>query len=279
MECTLDNLIFYVRGVPQYAFERLVKVLHAGEYNGDAPKIYRSIGKGVSKYHHNLNIDEGAGSIYISWKHNMQREDVGAYDMRVEFNPSKTKRFHLWFWDQFREIFYNYIKNVKQFDLAFDIPEYIGNISVISLTGKDRSLFKNTVYFGSSGKHGRLKVYDKKKELESNQGVTVPEDNLTRIEYTVKYQEPISLSYLNALNDLGINEDYTVSNFNLQKSEGVLKASILALQNGQMEMKEFSRDYKKKIKKAFADMEKIDLDHAYRNAKENILNIIRLYAT
>lgn len=277
MECTLDNLIFYVSDVNLLAFDRLVSTLDRGEYTGDVVNVYRTIGKGASKYHHNISIGQGGGAIYISWKHNMQREGMNAYDMRVEFNPAKAQEVHKWFWERFEEIFYRYTKRVKQFDIAFDIPEFVSNISVVSLTGRDRSLFKNTVYYGSSGKHGRLKMYDKKKELQQVQGVTVLQDNLTRLEYTVKFNDPLHIQQLNSLVDLGINDEYTVSNFNLEKNEGIIKASILALQSGQMELKEFSRDYKKKIKKAFADMEKIDLDHAFRNAKQNILDNMRLY--
>lgn len=277
MECNLDNLIFYVGNVPLKAFDRLTETLDIGEINGKVPVVIRTIGKGVSKYHHNLAIGQGGGAVYISWKHNMQREGLESYDMRVEFNPSKAGDFYSWFWKEFKDIFQQYVKRVRQFDLAFDVPDMIYNVSVISLTGKDRSLFKNTVYFGSPGKHGRLKVYDKKKELEQVQGVTILEDDLTRIEYTMKYDEPVHLRYLESLSNLGINEDYTISTFNLGKNEGILKASLLALQSGQMELKEFSRDYKRKIKEAFANMDKLDLDHAYMNASKNILNTIRLY--
>lgn len=277
MNCTLDNLVFYVTDVDLQRFNRFVATLDQGEIQGNVVNVYRTIGKGASRYHHNISIGQGGGAIYISWKHNMKKEGLAAYDMRVEFNPSKSSSLHSWFWGQFKEIFFYCTKYVKQFDLAFDLPQYISNISVVSLTGKDRSLFKNTVYYGSSGKHARLKMYDKKKELKQVQDIDIPEENLTRIEYTVKYDDPIHLNFLKEIPDLSINEQYNVSNFNLQKNEGVIKASMLALQNGQMELKEFSRDYKKKIKKAFADMEKIDLDHEYRNAKKKILDEITLY--
>lgn len=277
MDCNLDNLVFYVGNVPQKSFERLTAILHIGEIEGKVPVVSRTIGKGASRYHHNIAVGQGGGAIYISWKHNMQREQQESYDMRVEFNPSKAGDFYSWFWEQFKTIFQQYVKRIRQFDLAFDVPEYIGNVSVTSLTGRDRSLFKNTVYYGSPGKHGRLKVYDKKKELEEIQGVTVDHDHLTRIEYTMKYDDPVHLRYLESIPDLGIGEDYTISNFNLGENDGVIKASILAIQNGQMEMKEFSRSYKVKIKKAFADMGQLDLDHIYRNAKQNIIDDIRLY--
>lgn len=277
MNCTLDNLVFYITDVELSRFNRLVTTLDHGELQGNVVSVYRTIGKGASMYHHNISIGQGGGAIYISWKHNMKPEGLAFYDMRIEFNPSKSTELHSWFWEQFKEIFFHCNKRIKQFDLAFDLPEYISNISVVSLTGKDRSLFKNTVYYGSSGKHARLKMYDKKKELKQVQHIDISEENLTRIEYTVKYDEPVHINFLKSLPDLCINQQYNISNFNLEKNEGIIKASMLALQNGQMELKEFSRDYKKKIKKAFADMEKIDLDHEYRNAKNNLLEKITLY--
>ena len=162
-------------------------------------------------------------------------------------------------------------------DIAFDVPVHVNNISAVSLTGKDRSMFKNTKYFGSSGKTGRLKIYDKKTELDEVQGIKVENEVLTRIEYTAKYDDPIRVGYLESLDNLGMNRDYTISNFNLGNNQGIIKASVLAIQNGEMEMREFSQSYKVKIKKAFADMEKLDLDHEYRNAKNEILETIRLY--
>ena len=277
MTCTLDNLVYYVDNVSQTAWERLTLELHLGEHQSLLPNVYRKIGTGASEYHHNLHIGQGGGAIMVSWKHNSERELSVNYRMRVEFNPAKQTKMNDWFWIQFRTITHQYNKYIKQMDIAFDIPTHVNNISAISLTGRDRSLFKNTRYFGSSGKSGRLKIYDKKTELENVQGISITDEVLTRIEYTKKYDEPIALTLLESQEDLGINEEYTISNFNLGDNEGIIKASILAIQNCEMEMKEFSKSYKVKIKKAFADMEKFDLDHEFRNAKQKIQDVIRLY--
>jgi len=263
--------------VSQNAWERLNHELHVGELSGHLPVVYRKFGTGASEYHYNVHIGRGSGAIMISWKHNSEREQMVSYRMRVEFNPAKQTKLNDWFWTMFRNIVEQYTKRIKQMDIAFDIPTNINNISAVSLTGRDRSLFKNTRYFGSSGKSGRLKIYDKKTELEDVQGISIADENLTRIEYTMKYDDPVQLRYLESIPDLGINEEYIISNFNLGVNQGIIKASILAIQNGEMEMKEFSQSYKVKIKKAFADMEKFDLDHVYRNAKNEILDKIRLY--
>jgi len=277
LECTLDNLVYYAENVTITAWENLTEELHLGEHQALLPTVYRVIGTGASEYHHNLHIGRGAGAIMISWKHNSARELQPSYRMRIEFNPSKQTKMTKWFWETFIQRIIQYPKYIKQMDLAFDIPTHVNNISAISLTGRDRSLFKNTRYFGSSGKSGRLKIYDKKTELEDVQGVLVEDENLTRIEYTMKFDEPVHLGYLESIPDLGINEEYIFSNFNLGDNEGVIKSAILAIQNNDMELKEFSRSYKVKIKKAFADMEKFDLDHEFRNAKQSILNNIKLY--
>ena len=277
MTCTLDNLIYYIDNVSFTAWERLTRELHVGEHQSLLPNVYRKIGTGASEYHHNLHIGQGGGAIMVSWKHNSERELLVNYRMRVEFNPAKQTKMNDWFWIQFRTITHQYNKYIKQMDIAFDIPTHVNNISAISLTGRDRSLFKNTRYFGSSGKTGRLKIYDKKTELENVQGISIIDEVLTRIEYTKKFDDPIHVAYLESMDDLRMNDEYTISNYNLGSNEGSVKAKVLAIQLNLMEMKEFSRSDKVKIKRAFADMEKIDLDHEYRNAKNEILDTIRLY--
>lgn len=286
MKCTLDNLIFYVENVNTIAWERLTATLSDGELitkvvdgklQGVIPLVRRTIGTGASQYHHNLHVGQGGGSVMVSWKHNSQSESQGSYRMRVEFNPSKRTMQHDWFWEQFKRIFHHNAKLINGFDLAFDVQEMISNISVVSLTGRDRSLFKNTVYYGSPGNTGRLKVYDKKKELKQKQGIEISEENLTRIEYSMKFDEPLNLNWFERVSDLGINKEYCISRFNLDKTGGVLKASVLAIQNGLMELKEFTRDYKVKIKKALKDMEQLDVDHAYMNAHEEIIKTMRDY--
>jgi len=276
----LDNLVYYADDVSQTAWERLTRELHLAEQQSLVLPVHRTIGKGASEYHHNLHIGRGSGAIMISWKHNSERELPEKQQrcrMRIEFNPAKQTKMNDWFWIQFRKIIYHNDKHIKQMDIAFDIPTHVNNVSAISLTGRDRSLFKNTKYFGSSGKTGRLKIYDKKTELEEVQGISITDEVLTRIEYTKKFDDPINVAYLESMEDFRLNDEYTISNFNLGGNEGIIKASILAIQNGDMEMKEFSQSYKVKIKKAFADMEKLDLDHGYRNAKTDILKTIRQY--
>ena len=277
LKCTLDNLVFYVENVSLTASERLKHELHLGELKGLSPVVRSALGNGASEYRQNLHIGQGGGAVMVSYKHNSKRVNLKEYRMRVEFNPAKQNKSFDWFWITLKEITQQYVKRIKHMDIAFDVPVHVSNISSVSLTGRDRSLFKNTVYFGASGLTGRLKIYDKKKEMEQKQGIEIEEEELTRIEYSKKYEDPITLGHLESVSDLGINNEYTITNFNLGNNKGVIKASILAIQNGEMEMKEFSRSYIVKIKKAFADMDKLDLDHAYRNAKKMILDDIRLY--
>lgn len=273
----MDNLIIVIEGVSPVDIEGLAKILEVGQRFNVVPNYRREIGKGVSSFHHIFYIGQGGGAIHIGWKHNTKRENLGVYDMRIEFNPSKQDDSFRFFWEEFGKYFRSHRKLVREFDLAFDIPENINNIAAVSLTGRDRSLFKNTVYYGSSGLHGRLKIYDKKKELKAVQKIEIEEEYLTRIEYTVKLTDPLHYNFLSRVDSFGINKDYTISNFNLGSSEGSVKASVLAVQNGMMELKEFTRTYKKKIKEALENMEKIDLDHAYRSAREDILKVIYSY--
>ncbi|MDI2589815.1 hypothetical protein OR571_22580, partial [Psychrobacillus sp. NEAU-3TGS] len=190
-------------------------------------------------------------------------------------NPQKNKTFYEGFWDVFRQHFAKYTKRIKSFDLAFDVPVDMKSLFAISLTGRQKAYYKGTQYFGSSGNTGRLKIYDKKKELEQKQGVTILEDR-TRIEYTVRLEEPIVFQWL-CKADLTINEDYEVVYLNQEKLTGEIKSAVLAIHHDYMKMNEFTRTTKTKIKKALASMEKLDLDHAYRNAREKIMKSINSY--
>lgn len=277
VECTLDNLIFRVEAVTPREFSELVQALEVGETYNASPVYKTSIGKGFSSYHQNANVGQGGGAIHIGWKHNSQRENEASYAMRVEFNPSKQNDYKFdWFWEQFHKLFRKHTKLIQEFDLAFDVETPIQNIAVVSLTGRDRSLFKNTVYYGASGLHGRLKVYDKKKEMQQKQKIEIEQEHLTRIEYTFKLGEPIHYNFLRKMST-SIKDDYTISNFNFDEDDAPLKASLLAIQGGQMELKEFGRRYKVKIKEALANMGQIDLDHGFANAKEDIYNKIYYY--
>lgn len=277
MKFTLDNVVIYVHDIPITAFDVFVERLHVMELKGTIPEVYRSIGKGHSEYHHKLNIGRGGGSISIGYKHNMEKENAQIFKMRIEFNPAKYKKeLQQNFWAMFRKTFQRFRKTIKQLDLAFDVEKSIKDLVVVSNTGRNRSYFKDTLYFGSPGKNGRLKVYDKKNELEENQEIQIIQEDLTRIEYTLKFDTPLLIDYLIDYN-VDIEKEYTVSLLDLDGIKPTLKACILAVKNNLMPLNEFSRDMKNNIKKALENMITLEINHTYQCNKKMIIETIKSF--
>ena len=274
--CSFDNLVVYVEMVHIEHWQEFFDKLQKAEMDGKIPNMRFSIGKGRSEYHYKLNINQGAGAISIGYKHNSSREYEGFYTLRIEFNPNKQSKLYEGFWDVFRKYFEHYQKRVKQVDIAWDVPIDIKKVIAISLTGRQKSYFHSTTYYGSSGNHGRLKIYDKKTELEEMQDIKI-EGDLTRIEYTLKFEEPTTFQILSKCQLTMSKHEYEIALINVDDLKGELKAAILAIYHGYMDFGEFTRTTKTKIKSALKDMEKLDLDHAYVSTLQQNVKKIKSY--
>lgn len=284
MKTNIDNLILNVLDVTPYQFENFGRQLEIAETYGKIPRVKSEIGTGVSKYHHNIRIGEGSGAIHIGYKHNSSPENQSTYKLRFEVNPSKTTSEQMkvareWAIQIFLNCFSMNIKKIKGVDIAYDIPVAMDKLFIASKTGRKRQILKDTIYFGERGQHGNLKMYDKKKELRKKQGIEVSEEHLTRIEFSVRLEEPLTFQLFSKLDHFGVNNLYQVSELNIENSTGVVKAGLISVSLGHMQMNEFSRSYQVKIKKALADMGLLDLDHEYTNAQKEITDIIRQYLT
>lgn len=97
--------------------------------------------------------------------------------MRLRFNPNKHKGDALY--RGFRSLVSESSLDgqLVKYDIAFDFATALS--SVIVHSRKERGLYKGTLYYGQRNMHGRLKVYDKGKEL----GLQTP---LTRVEWTFR---------------------------------------------------------------------------------------------
>lgn len=278
IDCKIDNLVIYVEDIRMHAFEMFKKRLEVAEYKGQIPRLRFHIGTAYSDYHYRLHVGEGGGAIAIGFKHNSCSSQDEFFRMRVEFNPQKNGEAFRGFWVVFNTFFYEFTRKIKQFDIAFDVPVPIDRVHCVSLTGRQKGYFKGTKYFGSPGNHGRMKIYDKKKELEEKQKIEIDEE-ITRIEYTARFEEPMTVQWLSKVDNFGINEQYQISIFNEEKLTGELKACVLALHHELVEFKEFTRTTKKKIKNALSSMGQLDLDHAYKSAlKKNVQTITSYFS-
>lgn len=275
--CTLDNLVIYVEKVTEEQFEHFSRKLSKMETFSEVPEIYFSTGTGFSEYHDNLNIGQGSGALRIGYKHNSSKKSIH-YTMRIEFNPSKQiEKHYKAFWSLFKTNFKEHRKLIKQLDIAFDLNATPTQIISASLTGRQRSMIKDTVYFGSRGNNGRLKIYNKKKEIEEHQKIKMPEDvELTRIEYTWKFDKGIIAQMLSK-QELKFSEQYKISLLDIENLTGEVKSMILAYHNGWVRWNEFTRTSKNKIKRALDNMELLDIDHVFKNAQEKIVKEITSY--
>lgn len=274
---SLDKLVIYVENVePDTYFKFQVAISRLEGFNL-IPQVYETIGMGLSEYHYNLNIGQGTGAVRIGYKHNSCKENQ-TYTMRIEFNPnSQNEEHYKYFWDLFKKHFKNYKKLIKQLDLAFDLACEPIEIISTSLTGRQRTILKDTTYFGSRGNNGRLKIYNKKKEIEDRLKIKLEEDlKLTRIEYTWRFDKAVTVQILSS-EELKFNEQYKIAFLNLEKQSGEMKAILIAFHEGRVQWNEFTRTTKNKIKKAIENMQPLDIDTCFLNAKKNIIEKILSY--
>ena len=277
VKTALDNLVLYVEKVSPDTFKMFCSKLSKLEAFSEVPTIVESIGKGYSEYHYNLNIGKGSGALRIGYKHNTCKESK-TYTMRVEFNPAtQSEEDYERFWQLFKETYKEHVKLIKQIDIAFDIECNPVDIVSTSLTGRQRAIMKDTTYFGSRGNHGRLKIYNKKKEIEDRLKVKLdPDTKLTRIEYTMKFDKAVTAQILSKA-DLRFSEQYKLALLSLDKQSGEMKSILIAFHEGRVQWNEFTRTTKNKIKKALDNMQLLDIDKCYLNARNGIVKGITSY--
>lgn len=275
VDVSVDRLILYVGHVNVERFQKFYDFMEYGERNGYIDKLIVYHSNDIKGYHYNLKIGEGAGAIHIGYKHNSANEREDGYNLRMECNPSKQTKNDRWFLKIFTSAFLNYEKRIKGVDIAFDISTNISNVFPISLTGRDMNIYRGTRYFGGRGEHGFMRIYDKKKELKDKQGIEIDEEK-TRVEFVARFGDGITLQEFSHV-ELEIDKLYKVAVCDLDKVEGVVKACVIAVSSGQMDIKELSRTYRKKTKNALDSMRLLGLDDAFLSARDSIVEVIKKY--
>ena len=125
--------------------------------------------------------------------------------MTLRFNPNKYMDED-WFQELLKEIMdVNGGGVLRKYDYAIDIPVPIDSIKLFD-TRKEYGLFKGTRYYGQSGRHGYLKVYDKGKDM-MRKGDDV--GTLTRVETTLDARKIPSLENIYILSNSELNTDYS----------------------------------------------------------------------
>lgn len=95
---------------------------------------------------------------------------------------------------------------LRKYDYAIDIPLEPKCVQIMN-SRKEPGLFKGTRYYGQSGRHGYVKVYDKEKDmLRQNFELGHP---LTRVEYTLFANKEPSLENVYVLRSDVLKTDYS----------------------------------------------------------------------
>lgn len=189
----------------------------------------------------------------------------------------------------------SHVRYIKGMDVAFDFPCKKEDLVVTPLTGREPSLYRGTRYWGARNNHGYSKVYDKKVDYENKKKQAIKKgkptyktvfddyENITRFEYTFKFDAEIGIVELDRIKDFNINNEYMLtlyddSYFDGKKFNSADKAHLLCVINGLMNYNEMSRRYKENTKKILEQMGKCDIDQILReNWKKTIIETIKKY--
>lgn len=124
---------------------------------------------------------------------------------QVRFNPNKYCD-ESWFQELLKQLLKNALSGTLQkYDYSVDIPKMPQFVEVLN-TRKEKGLYKNSRYYGQTGRHGFLKIYDKQKEQEKVRDFIGP---LTRVEHTLFTKEKPSLEDVYVFDDTGLDVDYS----------------------------------------------------------------------
>lgn len=129
---------------------------------------------------------------------------INMFQLRV--NPNKYM-CEEWFTTLLKKLLPNVSSGyIRKYDYAVDIPCNPKYVDIVN-TRKERGLYKGTRYFGQAGRHGYVKIYDKKKDLEKI-GVEV-DTELTRVEHTLFNSQKVSLEKAVVYDSNSMKKDYS----------------------------------------------------------------------
>lgn len=258
----LDKLVLEYANIPLNFF-------HALEEEGEISNIKSTEGL---HYHRCLQIRKKSNA-YIKLYYQSKYEIWKPFGkLRLETHPKHLSEFS------------TLLKRLKEIcsdiyfvstDVAFDISLPLNNIFVTSNTGRQMNIFQGTRYFGGKGqrgKHGYCRIYDKREELASR-GIVI-DDELTRVEIVYKPTKPIKLEEL-LIGPPSLNKLYTGTIINLDKQVTPIYKAIISLLSGKMAINEFSRHYRRVLKKQLDSQEQLNFDQMLQSAWSEQISIIK----
>lgn len=260
----------------------------------------------LKKCKYNYTLDCGGGSVYIGLEDNNTRNsDEGRKTVKIEYNPQKV--------DIFEEI--HYLRELKLLDLHRRFIMYLDLAYDMYVDIKDVVYEKRrineynaihghskleTVYLGTFGSHGAVRIYDKTKEM--NKRVSKVDDetgemyvdkyygNCTRYEMRIKPEgknnqllmniaDPYFIEWLVKLHDINIAEkDFDALMLEeIEKYNGVDFVNLLSVHMGYS--KKLNDRAKSKYRKIYDDMKKELLGSNPKSSTLNDFNCDCLFKT
>ena len=187
----------------------------------------------------------GGVSIYAG-KYNNYDKLTGTFDLlpmfKLRVNPNKYFN-ETWFQELLSELLKNASSGMlRKYDYAIDIPLEPRFVTVLN-TRKEAGLYKGTRYYGQSGRHGYLKIYDKQKDMKREKVDIRP---TTRVEHTIIGNQDPSLENVYVLDSEALKCDYSS-----------LKDTDRAIVEMYLQLKALGYDYPLKLGRG--KMEKLEL--------------------
>ncbi|MCH5439016.1 replication initiation protein [Bacillus paranthracis] len=186
VQVTIDKFVVEYKNIPYSIFLRLY-MMAANRYKTKKETYTRS-------YAHKVYINKCDGIYMYVYYQNIRETERCLHTLRVETRPE--------YYVHFKEILEMIAEQASQIefvscDVAYDIQKGLEDIVVIPVDARrTMSHYKTTRYFGKPEQrkqNGYCRIYDKRLELEQNQGTYITDD-LSRIEIVYKVSEEILLN-------------------------------------------------------------------------------------
>lgn len=260
VQVTIDKFVVEYKNIPYSIFLHLYMM---------AVKRYKTKKETYTRsYAHKVYINKCDGIYMYVYYQNIRETEGHLHTLRVETRPE--------YYVHFKEILKMIAGQASQIefvscDIAYDIRKRLEDIVVIPVDARrTRGHYKTTRYFGKPEQrkqNGYCRIYDKRLELEQNQGIYITYD-LSRIEVVYKVSEKIPLT------DIGKyppkqSEHYfaaVVTDWKALKKKQ--KERVINLRDGNETYTQYVR---REIKKNLTNQYRVDFDELVRKNWENLI--------
>lgn len=244
----------YTLSIESYDIEEWQNLIDsiAGEPNAEIWQTHK-----VSTYRYNVALKTSKSSIYLGYWHNTQvSTNMGLHSLKIEFNFNKCKNENLFDW-LCRTVLFPHLAEIRvnRVDMCTDITNHISNFMFDKGRKKNTRSYNDTLYFGDRGRNGAVKVYDKAKEMGTD-------DILTRYEVTIQPYD-LKLCSKELMVQYSLVEVMILDTWQLGLDlDPVDRMVITSIMNGDGHLNELNRRYRKKIKDIMAEMTSLKIDNS-----------------